>query len=148
MAVKKERKAILAALIKKETGIEIDTNSIIDVQAKRLHAYKRQLLNILHVMYLYQRMKEDKSFRITPHTFVFAAKAAEKASDTTTVADNFVESFYDENGVFNGIKFKIPTFNGRISCFKARFSSITNIFFLDISFFNQLNKFLQSLVVK
>ncbi len=76
MAIKKERKAILAALIKKETGIEIDTNSIIDVQAKRLHAYKRQLLNILHVMYLYQRMKEDKSFRITPHTFVFAAKAA------------------------------------------------------------------------
>ncbi|MBP3868475.1 MAG: glycogen/starch/alpha-glucan phosphorylase, partial [Solobacterium sp.] len=57
-------------------GIEVDTNSIFDSQAKRLHAYKRQLLNILHVIYLYQRMKSDPQFRIYPHTYIFAAKAA------------------------------------------------------------------------
>lgn len=74
--VKMERKVILADYIKKVTGIEIDVNSIFDVQAKRLHAYKRQLLNVMHIIYLYQRMKEDSSFRIYPRTFIFGAKAA------------------------------------------------------------------------
>src|SRR5699024_901336 len=55
---------------------EVDINSIFDVQAKRLHAYKRQLLNIMHVIYLYLRMKEDPGFRIYPRTFIYAAKAA------------------------------------------------------------------------
>lgn len=74
--VKLERKKILAAYIKEHCGVEIDINSIFDVQAKRLHAYKRQLLNVMHIIYLYQRMKEDASFRIYPRTFIFAAKAA------------------------------------------------------------------------
>ena len=74
--VKQERKEILASYIRRATGIEVDTNSIFDSQAKRLHAYKRQLLNILHVIYLYQRLKSDRSFRIYPHTYIFAAKAA------------------------------------------------------------------------
>lgn len=74
--VKKERKEILAQYIKEQTGIEVDVNSIFDIQAKRLHAYKRQLLNVMHIIYLYQRMKEDASFSITPRTFIFAAKAA------------------------------------------------------------------------
>ena len=52
LAVKKERKQILADYIKKHNGIEVDVDSIFDVQVKRLHAYKRQLLNILHVIYL------------------------------------------------------------------------------------------------
>lgn len=76
MQIKYERKLILADFIKKECGVEIDPNSIFDVQAKRLHAYKRQLLNALHIIYLYQRMKQDSSFKITPRTFIFAAKAA------------------------------------------------------------------------
>lgn len=76
LEVKLERKQILADYIKKTTGIEVDINSIFDVQAKRLHAYKRQLLNIMHVIYLYLRMKEDPGFRIYPRTFIYAAKAA------------------------------------------------------------------------
>ena len=74
--IKKENKIALAKYIKEHNGIEVDPNSIFDVQIKRLHAYKRQLLNIFHVIYLYQRMKEDPSFRIFPHTFIFGAKAA------------------------------------------------------------------------
>lgn len=76
LAVKLERKKILASYIKKHCGIEVDVNSIFDVQAKRLHAYKRQLLNVMHIIYLYQKMKADPSFRIYPRTFIFAAKAA------------------------------------------------------------------------
>ena len=76
LAVKQERKEILASYIRRATGIEVDTSSIFDSQAKRLHAYKRQLLNIMHVIYLYQRIKSDPGFRIYPQTFIFAAKAA------------------------------------------------------------------------
>lgn len=76
MNVKLERKKILANYIKESVGIEVDVNSIFDVQAKRLHAYKRQLLNVMHIIYLYQKMKEDPEFTITPRTFIFAAKAA------------------------------------------------------------------------
>lgn len=74
--IKKENKQKLADYVLKHNGIEVDVNSIFDVQIKRLHAYKRQLLNIFHVMYLYQKMKADPSFRIYPHTFFFGAKAA------------------------------------------------------------------------
>ena len=76
MGIKRERKEILAKLIKERCGVEINPDSIFDVQAKRLHAYKRQLLNALHIIYLYQRMKEDPGFTIQPTTFIFAAKAA------------------------------------------------------------------------
>ncbi|MEE0830598.1 MAG: glycogen/starch/alpha-glucan phosphorylase [Longicatena sp.] len=76
LAVKRQRKEILAKYIKDTLDIEIDVNSIIDVQAKRLHAYKRQLLNVMNIIHLYFRMKDDASFRIHPRTFIFAAKAA------------------------------------------------------------------------
>lgn len=76
LAVKQTRKEKLAKYVKDLTGEEIESNSIIDTQAKRLHAYKRQLLNIMHVIYLYQRLKKDPTFKITPHTYLFAAKAA------------------------------------------------------------------------
>ena len=76
LKVKQQRKEILANYIRRTAGIEVDTNSIFDSQAKRLHAYKRQLLNILHVIYLYQRIKSDPNFKIYPHTYIFAAKAA------------------------------------------------------------------------
>ena len=76
LAVKQERKNILAAYIKDLTGIEVDPYSIFDTQAKRLHAYKRQLLNILQVIYRYQRIKSDPNYRMVPHTYLFGAKAA------------------------------------------------------------------------
>jgi len=76
LEVKAKRKKILAAHIEKTTGIKVDTNSIFDVQAKRLHAYKRQLLNVMHIIYLIQKIKKDPSFTMTPRTFIFAAKAA------------------------------------------------------------------------
>lgn len=74
--VKLERKQILAKYIKDTLNIDVDPTSIFDIQVKRLHAYKRQLLNVMHIIYLYQRMKEDSSFRPFPRTFIFGAKAA------------------------------------------------------------------------
>ena len=74
--IKLDNKKALAKYIKESLDIEIDVNSIFDVQIKRLHAYKRQLLNIFHIIYLYQRMKSDPNFRIYPHTYIFGAKAA------------------------------------------------------------------------
>lgn len=76
MAVKRERKQILADYVRDTLGIEVNVDSIFDCQSKRLHAYKRQLLNIFHIMHLYLRMKADPSFRIYPRTFFFSAKAA------------------------------------------------------------------------
>ena len=76
LAVKQERKEILADYIEDRMGISLNPESIFDTQAKRLHAYKRQLLNIMHVIYRYQRIKSDPEYRMTPHTYLFAAKAA------------------------------------------------------------------------
>ena len=75
-AAKLEKKKQLAAYIKEHNGIEVDPASIFDVQVKRLHEYKRQLLNVLHILYLYNRLKTDPGFDIYPHTFIFGAKAA------------------------------------------------------------------------
>lgn len=74
--VKRKRKEILAQRIKQQTGIVVDLDSIFDVQVKRLHAYKRQLLNVFHIMHLYNRIKEDSSFEMMPRTFIFGAKAS------------------------------------------------------------------------
>ena len=74
--IKLENKKKLAKYIKEHNGIDVDANSIFDVQVKRLHAYKRQLMNVFHIIYLYQRMKSDPNFRIYPHTYIFGAKAA------------------------------------------------------------------------
>ena len=74
--VKQQRKQVLADYIKEHNGIDVDVNSIFDIQVKRLHAYKRQLLNVLHIIYLYQEMKANPNFRIYPRTFIFGAKAA------------------------------------------------------------------------
>lgn len=75
--VKHQNKLRLATFVKENLKIDIDVNSIFDIQAKRFHAYKRQMLNVLHIIYLYNRMKSDANFRIYPTTFIFSGKAAE-----------------------------------------------------------------------
>jgi len=76
LEIKNTKKEQLAKFIKVNTGIDIDTNSIFDIQVKRLHEYKRQLLNIFHIMDLYNRIKETPNIKITPKTYIFGAKAA------------------------------------------------------------------------
>ena len=76
MNIKYQNKVRLAEYIKKHNGIDVDPRSIFDVQVKRLHEYKRQLLNILHVMYLYNDLKEHPERDFYPRTFIFGAKAA------------------------------------------------------------------------
>ncbi len=76
MAIKRKNKERLAAYIMEHNGIEVDPDSIFDVQVKRLHEYKRQLLNILHVMYLYNKIKSHPEMSFYPRTFIFGAKAS------------------------------------------------------------------------
>ena len=74
--IKYKNKVRLAKYIKEHNGIDVDPNSIFDVQVKRLHEYKRQLMNILHVMYLYNQLKDNPDMDMVPRTFIFGAKAA------------------------------------------------------------------------
>ncbi|RKD30643.1 glycogen/starch/alpha-glucan phosphorylase [Lacrimispora algidixylanolytica] len=76
MDIKYQNKVRLANYIKEHNGIDIDPRSIFDVQVKRLHEYKRQLMNILHVMYLYNQLKDNPNMDMVPRTFIFGAKAA------------------------------------------------------------------------
>ena len=95
MNIKYQNKVRLAKYIKEHNGIDVDPNSIFDVQVKRLHEYKRQLLNILHVMYLYNQLKKNPDMDMYPRTFIFGAKAsagyrrakADHQADQFSVAD-------------------------------------------------------------
>lgn len=74
--IKYQNKIRLAKYIKEHNGIDVDPRSIFDVQVKRMHEYKRQLMNILHVMYLYNQLKDNPNMEIVPRTFIFGGKAA------------------------------------------------------------------------
>ena len=76
MAIKRQNKLRLADYIRENNGIEVNPDSIFDVQVKRLHEYKRQLLNILHVMYLYNKLDDFPDLPMVPRTFIFGAKAS------------------------------------------------------------------------
>ncbi len=76
LRVKRDNKVQLAKLIAQQTGIHVDPDSLFDVQIKRLHEYKRQLLNVLHIITLYRRLKANPGLEMVPRTFVFGAKAA------------------------------------------------------------------------
>ena len=76
MNIKYKNKVRLAQYILEHNGIEVDPRSIFDVQVKRLHEYKRQLLNIMHVMYLYNELKANPEMDFYPRTFIFGAKAS------------------------------------------------------------------------
>ena len=76
MEIKRKNKVRLAKYIKEHNGVTVDPDSIFDVQVKRLHEYKRQLLNILHVMHMYNELKANPGMDLYPRTFIFGAKAA------------------------------------------------------------------------
>ena len=76
MNIKYQNKVRLAEYILEHNGVEVDPRSIFDVQVKRLHEYKRQLMNILHIMYLYNTLKDNPNMEFYPRTFIFGAKAA------------------------------------------------------------------------
>ena len=75
-AIKNENKRRFAGYVARETGVVLNTDAIFDVQVKRLHEYKRQLLNVLHIVYLYQQLRDNPNMDFTPQTFLFGAKAA------------------------------------------------------------------------
>ena len=74
--IKHQNKLAFAAYARKQQGVVLNTDAIFDVQVKRLHEYKRQLLNVLHIIYLYQRLQDDPKMDMRPQTFLFGAKAA------------------------------------------------------------------------
>ncbi len=107
MQIKYENKVRLAKYIKEHNGIDVDPRSIFDVQVKRLHEYKRQFLNILHVMYLYNQIKEHPEMQFYPRTFIFGAKAAagyQRAKETIKLINSVAEVINNDRSINGKIK--------------------------------------------
>ena len=107
MEIKYKNKLRLAEYIKKHNGVDVDPNSIFDVQVKRLHEYKRQLLNILHVMYLYNKIKANPDMDFYPRTFIFGAKAAagyRRAKLTIKLINNVADVINNDASINGKIK--------------------------------------------
>ena len=107
MNIKYQNKLRLAKYIKEHNGIEVDPRSIFDVQVKRLHEYKRQLLNILHVMYLYNELKEHPDMDFYPRAFIFGAKAAagyKNAKLTIKLINNVADVINNDRSINGKIK--------------------------------------------
>ncbi|MDD5957005.1 MAG: glycogen/starch/alpha-glucan phosphorylase [Lachnospiraceae bacterium] len=106
-SIKFKNKVRLARYIKDHNGIDVDPNSIFDVQVKRLHEYKRQLLNILHVMYEYNRIKEHPELQVIPKTYIFGAKAAagyKIAKLTIKLINNVAAVINNDRSIGNKLK--------------------------------------------
>ena len=107
MQIKYQNKLRLAAYIKEHNGVDVDPRSIFDVQVKRLHEYKRQLLNILHVMYLYNQIKAHPDMDFYPRTFIFGAKAAagyRRAKLTIKLINNVANVINNDKNIDGKIK--------------------------------------------
>ena len=107
MQIKYQNKLRLAAYIKEHNGVDVDPRSIFDVQVKRLHEYKRQLLNILHVMYLYNQIKAHPDMDFYPRTFIFGAKAAagyRRAKLTIKLINNVADVINNDKSIDGKIK--------------------------------------------
>ena len=106
--IKYQNKLRLASYIEEHNGIEVNPRSIFDVQVKRLHEYKRQLLNILHVMYLYNELKEHPDMEFIPRTFIFGAKAAagyRNAKLTIKLINSVADVINNDKSINGKIKF-------------------------------------------
>ena len=107
MQIKYQNKIRLAKYIKEHNGIEVDPRSIFDVQVKRLHEYKRQLLNILHIMYLYNQIKEHPEMSFYPRTFIFGAKAAAgylRAKETIKLINSVADVVNNDRSINGKLK--------------------------------------------
>ena len=107
MQIKYQNKVRLAKYIKEHNGIDVDPRSIFDVQVKRLHEYKRQFLNILHVMYLYNQIKEHPELSFYPRTFIFGAKAAAgylRAKETIKLINSVADVVNNDRSINGKLK--------------------------------------------
>lgn len=107
MEIKYQNKLRLAAYIKEHNGIDVDPRSIFDVQVKRLHEYKRQLMNILHVMFLYNQLRDNPGMDMVPRTFIFGAKAAagyKRAKLTIKLINAVAEVVNNDASIQNKLK--------------------------------------------
>ncbi len=107
MNIKYQNKIRLAKYIKEHNGIDVDPRSIFDVQVKRLHEYKRQLMNILHVMYLYNQLKDNPNMDMVPRTFIFGAKAAagyKRAKLTIKLINNVADVINNDKSIGGKLK--------------------------------------------
>ncbi len=105
--VKKQDKEKLADYIKEKQGIEVNTESIFDIHVKRIHAYKRQIMNCFHIMHLYNKLKENPDLDITPRTFIFAGKAASTyylAKRIIKLINNIASVINNDDSINNKIK--------------------------------------------
>ena len=107
MNIKYQNKLRLAKYVKDHNGIDLDPRSIFDVQVKRLHEYKRQLMNILHVMYLYNQIKDHPEMDFYPRTFIFGAKAAagyRRAKQTIKLINNVADVINNDKSINGKLK--------------------------------------------
>ena len=107
MNIKYQNKLRLAKYVKEHNGVDLDPRSIFDVQVKRLHEYKRQLLNILHIMYLYNTIKDHPEMDFYPRTFIFGAKAAagyRRAKQTIKLINSVAEVINNDKSINGKLK--------------------------------------------
>lgn len=105
--IKHLRKEVLARYIKEHNKIDVDPDSIFDIQVKRIHSYKRQLMNILHIMYQYHKLKTDKDFSMLPTTYIFGGKAAPGyyiAKETIRLINAVADKVNNDADIQNKIK--------------------------------------------